>query len=85
MWWEVPYWVKMQVEHIVEVTTKQEYRISVLEIDRWKQRLSLYFRQMCLKKMLKNSLLIWPLQNANDFSIEAKIFFSFFFLHFEYS
>ena len=31
---------------IAKVTTKQEKRVSVNEIDRWEQRLSLYIRQM---------------------------------------
>ena len=35
---------------IVEVTTKQEYHISILENDRWEQRLSINIRQMSFKK-----------------------------------
>ena len=38
---------------IVEVTTMQEYRISVIQNDRWEQRFSLYIRQIYFMKILK--------------------------------
>ena len=47
---------------IVEVTSGWECFIFVLGNNRWEQRLSLFIRQMCFKKILKISVMFWPRQ-----------------------
>ena len=44
---------------IVEITTKQEWHIFVLENDRWEEFSPLNIREMCVKKIPKTAVLFW--------------------------
>lgn len=52
-------------DHLLLVTTRQEYRNTVLEYDRWAQYQSLHSRQMHLIKVFTTSILFWSRQNTN--------------------
>lgn len=45
--------------NIMEVTTKQEYHISMLRSDRWDKLVSLCIRQMCFMRIPNTAVLFW--------------------------